>query len=93
MDNAKIIGYTLRSRYPSQIWNKLEIDNNTFALTSGYSSAYAITVNLTNSALLMTAKTNTSDHNQQWKFLIKFFECPLNCSNHGVCSYSTGINI
>lgn len=89
--NAQVIGYPLLSGRTIQIWNKAKIDSETFALTTGYSSDYAITVNPTNPTVLTTAQTNTSDPNQQWKFLLKSNECPLKCSNHGICSYSTGI--
>ena len=73
-----------------KIWNRTFIDNQTFYLTPGYNPSVALTSNST-TFKLNVSKVNHSDYNQQWSIISGVYPCNNNCSEHGVCAYTTGI--
>ena len=87
---ASVMGYGFQNGSNYEKFPIIPVTSDSFILSLGISATTAITVNTSDPTSLTTAALNKADPNQQWKFAVASSNCPNNCSNHGVCSYSSG---
>lgn len=73
----------------NQIWNFTYLEPNKFIISTKMNTSLALAPK-PNSTLLTLVDLKNYETSQQWSWKAPIVECPDNCSEKGVCSYSTG---
>lgn len=76
----------------NQIWNLTYLGPNKFIITTKMNTSLALAPK-PNSTLITLVDLKTDESSQQWSLKAPIVECPDNCNEKGVCSYSTGKTI